>query len=77
MLALFMLAIQAMCRALADLLPGVDVRCRARRTGMNAAVPGKPLDPIVGLSLELHSGGAASCRGGGKYVPPPAWFETG
>ena len=76
MLAMFMLAIQAMCRALTDLLPRVGIHCRSRRTGMIAAVPRKSLDPIVGLSLEIHSGGAASRRGGGKYVPAPAWFET-
>ena len=77
MLAMFMLAILAMCRALTDLLPGAAIHCRARCTGMIAAVPGKSLDPIPGLPLELHSVGAASSRGGGEYGPAPAWFETG
>jgi hypothetical protein len=76
-LALFMLAIHALCRALTDLLPGADIHCRARRTGMIASVPGKSPDPILGLALALHAVGAGSCRGKGKSGPAPAWFETG
>ena len=71
MLALFMLAIHAMCRALTDMLPGTDVHCRARSTGAIATVPGKSPDPIPGLSLALHAGGAASRRGGTEYGPAP------
>jgi hypothetical protein len=77
MLALFMLAIHAMCRALKDLLSGVDIQCRSRRIGMSAAIPGKSPDPILALALALHAGGAGRCRGGGEFGPAPAWFETG
>jgi hypothetical protein len=77
MLAMFMLAILAMCRALADLLPGADVHCRSRRTGMIAAVRDISQDPIAGHSPRLHSGGVPGRRGGGRYAPAPAWFETG
>jgi len=71
MLALFMLAIHALCRALADLLSGADIHCRARRTRTIAAVPGKSPDPIPGLALALHARGAANRRGGGEYGPAP------
>jgi hypothetical protein len=69
--AMFMLAILAMCRALTDLLSGLDIQCRSRRTGMIAAVPGKSPDPIPGLALALHARGAASRRGGAEYGPAP------
>ena len=77
MLAMFMLAIFAMCRALTDLLPGADLHCRWRLLGMIAAVRFMSPDPIARLSPGLRSGGAASRRGEGRYVPAPAWFETG
>ena len=71
MLAMFMMAIHAMCRTLIDPLPGVDIQCHSRRTGINAAVPGKSPDPIPGLPLEFHAGGAASRRGGAEHGPAP------
>ena len=71
MFALFMLAIHALWRALANLLPGAAFDCRAPRTGMIAAVPGKSPDPVLGLPLALHARGAASRRGGGEYGPAP------
>jgi hypothetical protein len=76
MLAMFMLAIHAMCRALAHLLPSVDIQCRARCTGMIAVVPAKSLVPILRLPLDLHSGAAIS-REGRENGRSPAWFETG
>ena len=77
MLAMFILAVRALCRALADLLPGMGGHCRPWRTAMIAAVPGRSQDPIPGLSLELRSGGAAGRRRRGKHPPAPAWFEPG
>ena len=71
MLAIFMLALHALCRALADLLPGADIRCCSWGTGMVAAVPGKSPDPILDLSLEPHAGGAANCRWLWKHGPAP------
>ena len=71
MLALFMLAILAMCRALTDLLPGAAIHCPARRTRTIAAVPGKSPDPVPGLPLALHPGGAASRRWRAEHGPPP------
>ena len=77
MLAMFMLAVRALCRTLIDLLPGPAIHCRARRTGAIAAAPGRSPDPIPGLPLALHARGAASCRWRGEHGPAPAWFETG
>ena len=75
--AMFMLAILAMCRTLAKLLPCASIHCRSRRAGPVATVPGKSPNPILRLSLAHHPGGAKSCRGGGEHIPAPAWFETG
>ena len=77
MLAMFMLAILAMCRALTDLLPGADVHCRWRLLEMIAAVRDLSPDPIARLSPGLRSGGVPGRRGEGRYAPAPAWFETG